>query len=383
MKRQGESSGVEERAIPLALSVIRQSGRNRPADDLLRQTLKLQRGLPPESSRATAHLVFAWFRWRGWFDGAEANESRLAEARALQERFDREPRSFGDEDIEARATPGWVREEMTAPEGWRRALQARPRTWLRARPGTAEQVAAKLNSCRLSEQVPDALEYLGKEDLFCTELFQAGAFEIQDINSQVVGLACDPQPGETWWDACAGEGGKTLHLSALMRNKGLIWASDRAEWRLKRLKQRAARAQVFNYRAAPWDGGPRLPTRTLFDGVLLDAPCTGLGTWHRNPHARWTTTMADVRELAIAQQRLLASVAPSLKPGGRLIYAVCTLTQAETEGVVADFERKFPDFEPHQVRDASGETGRTRVWLWPQDTGGSGMFIAVWRRRKT
>ena len=170
-----------------------------------------------------------------------------------------------------------------------------------------------------------------------------------------------------------------------MRNKGLIWASDRAAWRLKRLKRRAARAQVFNYRAALWDGSPALPTRTLFDGVLLDVPCTGLGTWHRNPHARWTTTPEDVRELAAAQQRLLASVVPSLKPGGRLIYAVCTLTQAETEGVAAEFERTFPDFEPHSVRNphASGTAGQSRVWLWPQETGGSGMFIAAWRRRQT
>ncbi|HEU0010818.1 MAG TPA: RsmB/NOP family class I SAM-dependent RNA methyltransferase, partial [Verrucomicrobiae bacterium] len=183
--------------------------------------------------------------------------------------------------------PGWVQQEVAANAVWKRALQTKPRTWLRARPGTAGEVAGKLKNCRVHERVHDALEYLGREDLFCTELFQSGAFEIQDINSQVVGLSCGAQPGETWWDACAGESGKTLHLSALMRNKGLIWATDRAEWRLKRLKRRAARAQVFNYRAALWDGGPALPTCTLFDGVLLDAPCTGLGTWHRNPHARW------------------------------------------------------------------------------------------------
>jgi len=117
--------------------------------------------------------------------------------------------------------------------------------------------------------------------------------------------------------------------------------------------------------------------------VLLDAPCTGLGTWQRNPHARWTTTLEDVRELAAAQQRLLASVAPALKPGGRLLYAVCTLTQAETEGVAAEFERSLPDFEPFPVPNphASGETGKARVWLWPEETDGSGMFIAAWRRK--
>lgn len=373
---------MDNRAIQLALSVIRQSGRTRPADAVLRETLKQQRGLSPDSSRKTARMVFAWFRWRGWFDGLEADETRLAEAQALQERFDRDPGSFSDEEIEARATPDWVQKEVPARAGWKRALQTKPRTWLRARPGTAAQVAGQLKDCRLSKRVTDALEYSGREDLFCTELFQAGAFEIQDISSQVVGLVCNAQPGETWWDACAGEGGKTLHLSALMRNKGLLWTSDRAEWRLSRLKRRAARAQVFNYRAAPWDGGPGLPTRTLFDGILLDAPCTGLGTWHRNPHARWTSTPEDVRELAAAQQRLLGGIVPALKPGGRLIYAVCTLTRAETEGVAAEFESSFPEMQPLPFRNpqAIDETEEARVWLWPQETDGSGMFIAAWRR---
>src|SRR6185295_17316743 len=128
---------------------------------------------------------------------------------------------------------------------------------------------------------------------------------------------------------CAGEGGKTMHLSALMENKGLIWASDRAAWRLKNLKRRAARAKVFNFRSELWDGGAKLPTKTKFDGILVDAPCSGVGTWQRNPHARWTTTLDDVRELGAVQLQLLDRVAGSLKPEGRLIYSVCTLTRTE------------------------------------------------------
>src|SRR5205823_5977071 len=130
-----------------------------------------------------------------------------------------------------------------------------------------------------SPALPEALVYEGETDLFRTPEFHAGEFEIQDLSSQAVGWLCDPKPGETWWDACAGEGGKLLHLSDLMQNKGLIWASDRAAWRLQKLKRRTARAKVFNYRAALWDGGAKLPTKTKFDGVLVDAPCSGLGTW--------------------------------------------------------------------------------------------------------
>src|SRR5882672_1294244 len=103
-----------------------------------------------------------------------------------------------------------------------------------------------------------------------------------------------------------------------MQNKGLIWATDRAAWRLDSLKRRAARARIFNYRARLWDGGPKLPTKTKFDGVLLDAPCSGIGTWQRNPHARWTTTVDDLRELGELQRRLLSNVAPATQLGGKL-----------------------------------------------------------------
>ena len=94
-----------------------------------------------------------------------------------------------------------------------------------------------------------------------------------------------------------------------------------------------SRAKLFNYRAALWDGSPRLPTKAKFDGILVDAPCSGVGTWQRNPHARWTTTPNDVAELAAVQAKLLGNIASSVKPGGRLVYAVCTLTRAETTAV--------------------------------------------------
>src|SRR6185295_12507460 len=138
-------------------------------------------------------------------------------------------------------------------------------------------VAQRLGNCKRfgSGALADTLEYNGNNDLFRTPEFHEGEFELQDISSQAVGLICNPKPGETWWDACAGEGGKLLHLSGLMENKGLIWASDRAAWRLQKLKRRTARAKVFNYRSAPWNGEAKLPTKTKFDGVLLDAPCSG------------------------------------------------------------------------------------------------------------
>jgi 16S rRNA (cytosine967-C5)-methyltransferase len=233
--------------------------------------------------------------------------------------------------------------------------------------------------------VPDAVRYAGAVDVFRSPAFAGGRCEIQDIASQAVGVVCAPQPGEKWWDACAGEGGKTLHLCDLMQNRGVVWSSDRAAQRLEVLRRRAARAKLFNYRLAPWSGGPRPPTRTLFDGVLVDAPCSGIGTWHRNPHARWTTGPADVGELAAIQEKLLATGALAVRPGGRLAYAVCTLTREETEGVADGFSQTHPQFAPAAFADLFAFAGAvapqvTRVAWEPQVTGGNGMFVAVWRR---
>jgi 16S rRNA (cytosine967-C5)-methyltransferase len=264
-----------------------------------------------------------------------------------------------------------------------RALQSQPLLWLRAKNGQGNILSQKLIDCRpFSPQLPDALEYTGEEDLFRTPEFHQGEFELQDLSSQVVGLVCNPQKGETWWDACAGEGGKLLHLSELMSNSGLIWASDRAEWRLKILRRRAARAKVFNYRSVSWDGGSKLPTRTKFDGVLVDAPCSGVGTWGRNPHARWTIDAEDVKELAALQIQLLSNAAGALKQGGKLIYSICTLLNSETGNVVAAFEKQFPAFQRVTLKNplAKEAAPMSELWLRPQDFGGNGMFIAAWRR---
>src|SRR6185436_1007058 len=245
---------------------------------------------------------------------------QLVAAMELQKRFLARPSAFSDEELAAKAVPDWVKEEVTLSPEWLRALQEEPKLWLRARPGRAGQLARKLGAKRNSAGT-ETLEYNGEEDLLRTPEFHGGEFEIQDISSQLVGLVCNPKASETWWDACAGEGGKTLHLSDLMQNQGLIWASDRAEWRLRSLKRRAGRAKVYNYRSALWDGGAKLPTKTKFVGVLVDAPCTGLGNWQRNPHARWTTTPQDVGELKEVQAKLLAHATAALKPGGKLVYA--------------------------------------------------------------
>jgi 16S rRNA (cytosine967-C5)-methyltransferase len=375
--------------IQFAAGVIRGSAKERPADAVLREVLKADASLTAVQRRAVSQAVFTYYRWRGWHDRKREVEARIAWSLELAERFRENPFTVTAEMLRAKAVPEWLQAEMDCPEPWLRSLQWEPRLWLRSRPGKARELATKLGQCRVERRcvMRDAVEFRGATDLFETPEFKAGVFELQDIGSQAVGVLCAPNPREVWWDACAGEGGKTLHLADLMQGRGQVFASDKAGWRLAKLRQRAARAQVQNYQSAVWDGGADLPFAMKFDGVLVDAPCSGIGTWQRNPHARWTTTASDVCELAALQLRILTHAGTALKPGGKLIYAVCTLTRRETSDVVNAFSKAAPEFEPLLLPPLRVEAvklglkGQPAQFIWPQEFGGNGMFVATWRRK--
>ncbi|HAM71325.1 MAG TPA: RNA methyltransferase [Verrucomicrobiales bacterium] len=386
-RRRADDPEWDARLRRVAVKVLRLCDREHPADAVLRGVLAEERGLSRSEGGEVAQMVFNFHRWRGWLGDDQATadlDSGVREANRLEARHSRSPSSFTDEELIQRSVPPWVVSEVEVTPSWARSLQSPPRLWLRARHGKRDALARTLYDVvpGATQLCPDALEYQGQTDLHRTPEFQSGEFEIQDLSSQAVGHLCAPAPGESWWDACAGEGGKTLHLSDLMGNKGMLWASDRASWRLKKLKQRAARARVFNYRAAPWEGGVRLPTKTLFHGVLVDAPCSGIGTWQRNPHARWSTLPADVQELAAIQLQLLCNAAAALRPGGRLVYSVCTLARAETTGVASAFEARMPGMRPSNLPVtldlAAASPAPHQLWLRPGDFPGNGMFVSAW-----
>jgi len=382
---------ADSKIINNAARVLKLVQAGTPADQALRESLTQDRHYTaPAERRGVSRAVFTYYRWLRWLDPKDSPQKQLEAALVLQERFNKDPAGFKAEALAARAVPDWLKAEMDpVPADWLRQLQREPALWIRAKQGHAVSLAAKLSHSRpaslpqfpaLSSQL-SALSYSGLTDLYRTKEFQAGEFEIQDLASQLVGLACAPQPGETWWDACAGEGGKTMHLSDLMQGKGMLWASDRSVRRLAKLKDRAARAKVFNYRTAVWEGGAKLPTKTKFDGVLVDAPCTGIGTWQRNPHARWTTQPKDVHELAVVQTALLNHIAPSLNSGGRLVYSVCTLTRPETTAVADAFTAAHLEFEPLAVLGSQHSALSSQLFLRPEELNANGMFIAQWRRK--
>jgi 16S rRNA (cytosine967-C5)-methyltransferase len=176
-------------------------------------------------------------------------------------------------------------------------------------------------------------------------LIKDGLVEVQDEGSQLIALSCEPTSKMTVLDYCAGAGGKTLALSAEMHNKGQLFACDIHEWRLKRAKERARRAGVHNVRFQKADD-PKFLKRHLnfFDRVLVDAPCSGTGTWRRNPDMKFKTTADDIRELQLLQRTILAKTAPLVRQGGWLIYATCSVLKAENHDQIAFFLENNPGF---------------------------------------
>ncbi|WP_277111291.1 RsmB/NOP family class I SAM-dependent RNA methyltransferase [Chryseobacterium taklimakanense] len=196
------------------------------------------------------------------------------------------------------------------------------------------------------KQYPDAVQLEEKKNVFLTSAFKDGLFEVQDASSQKIGEMLDVQEGMRVVDACAGAGGKTLHLAALMKNKGQIIALDIYEWKLAELKRRAKRAGAHN-----------IETRTITDNkvikrlqekadrLLIDAPCSGLGVLKRNPDSKWKIDQEFIDRIKGEQQQILQDYSKILKKGGRMVYATCSILPSENNEQVEKFLENNPDFK--------------------------------------
>jgi 16S rRNA (cytosine967-C5)-methyltransferase len=217
-----------------------------------------------------------------------------------------------------------------------------------------------------------------------------GAYQLQDQASMLIAHLLAPQPGERVLDACAAPGGKTTHLAALANNRAEIMALDISAARLALVEQSALRLGTQGISCRAWDltAAPDFLSKESFDGILVDAPCSGLGTLRRNPESRWRRQAADLKVNAERQLAILNRAAPLLRIGGRLVYSLCTFTQEETDGVVQHFLAAHPDFEridlrlqvPDAWRELFDEQGALHTW--PHRHGGMDAFFAVGFRRK-
>ncbi|MBQ0769144.1 MAG: RsmB/NOP family class I SAM-dependent RNA methyltransferase [Bizionia sp.] len=195
------------------------------------------------------------------------------------------------------------------------------------------------------EGYPDALKLKERANVFTTDAFQNGWFEVQDASSQLVAEFLQVKPGMKVVDTCAGAGGKTLHMAALMENKGQIIAMDIYENKLKELKRRAKRAGAHNIEFRVIDSTK--PIKKLYDKadcVLIDAPCSGLGVLRRNPDAKWKLRPEFIEKIKKTQQEILEQYSRMVKPGGKLVYATCSILPSENENQVKAFLESNKEF---------------------------------------
>ena len=245
---------------------------------------------------------------------------------------------------------------------------------------------------------PMGLRIAGKPALNKLDVFTRGAFEVQDEGSQLLAMLLDAKRGEMVVDFCAGAGGKTLAIGAGMRSTGRLYAFDTSAHRLEALKPRLARSGLSNVHPAAIaherdDRVKRLAGK--IDRVLVDAPCSGLGTLRRNPDLKWRQSPGSVQETTVRQAAILQSAARLLKSGGRLVYATCSFLPEENEAIAQAFSAGHTEFVPVdaggilsglKVEGASslcsgGQSGQAYLRLWPHRHATDGFFAAIWEKK--
>lgn len=242
-------------------------------------------------------------------------------------------------------------------------------------------------ACPLS---PHGIRLADKPALNRHPLFLDGTIEVQDEGSQLLSLLMQPRRGELVVDFCAGAGGKTLHLGAMMRSTGRLYAYDVSERRLANLRPRAARAGLSNVHPVLIDSESDSRLKRMAgkaDRVLVDAPCSGLGTLRRNPDLKWRQTPASVLEMVERQKAILAAAARLVRIGGRLVYATCSVLDEENEAVVSDFLAQHPDFERLDAGNLLARQGveaelGDSLRLWPHMHGTDGFFAVAMTRNQ-
>ena len=394
-----------------------------PADSMLHHFFRAHPAMGQHDRAFIAEGVFAWLRRRRSLEflAGTTSPARLALAvivRELSSSIRELQESLKRDDIEwlrgfkARAAtplepavaadlPDWLWERLGEAYGEEeraalaRALSTPAPLDLRTNPLKTTREAARAGLAASGfDAVPTpysplGLRLAGRPALNRHPLFLDGSIEVQDEGSQLVGWLVAPRRTEMIADFCAGAGGKTLLLGAMMRSQGRLYAFDVSEKRLAKLKPRLARSGLSNVHPQLLENERDIRVKRLagkLDRVLVDAPCTGFGTLRRNPDLKWRQTQAGLAELTAKQSSILAAAATLVKPGGRLVYATCSILPEENEAIIATFVAAHPAFAtvpvaPELARAGIAlDTGDTLKVL-PHRHGCDGFFAAVLERR--
>jgi 16S rRNA (cytosine967-C5)-methyltransferase len=364
------------------------------ADTLIARYFSTRRYAGSKDRRAVRELVYAAIRRAGEVpdSGRAAMVGLAREDVAIAAGFDGSahgPAPIADDELAAKAgtAPAWIGKRFRASDidpAEAAALVERAPLDLRVNvlKGGSLDLFADLGAEPIPG-LPNALRLPSGTSIEASEAFRGGLVEVQDAGSQIVTLAATAAPGMGVIDLCAGAGGKSLALAAMMANQGIILATDTDRGRLSRLPQRAERggASIIETRLlnpnsesealADWNGRA--------DVVLIDAPCSGTGTWRRNPEARWRLTPARIERLVDTQRRLLSIAAPLVKPGGALVYIVCSLFDEEGAAQITRFLSGHPGWVTEQPMPFGRERGPGRR-LTPLHDATDGFFVARLRR---
>ncbi len=299
--------------------------------------------------------------------------------------------------------PGWFRGHCAAIFSGREleAQLRRAPLWLRLQTANPQSVFDEFDHrgwhWRASTALPNAVELRDEVDVTQSSAWRDGQVEVQDLGSQMILAAVTPGRNEWWLDACAGAGGKTLQLARLLGPHGHVTAHDVRGSALQELRRRAARAAApcepvrtvtppGNSRPSSFETGyapialSSAPPTGSFDGVLVDAPCSGSGTWRRAPHLKWISSEAAVARAAVVQERLLAHYATLVRPGGRLVYATCSLSSLENEAVAGRFLDRHPHFRAEPLGSTFGAEPRgPGILILPGLHDSDGFYVASLR----
>ena len=391
-----------------------------PADETLSGYFRRERALGPQERAFVAEATFAVLRRRRSLEaaaGSSSPEALIAAAalrvlglslRLLDGLIDvqlaQRIRGFNSKDLSpaVRADlPDWLWDRLATEYGDAEAqrigqgmLNAAPLD-LRVNLEKAERDLARARlaadgiESNPTPYSPAGLRVAGKPAINRHALFREGVVEVQDEGSQLLAWLLAPRRGEMVADYCAGAGGKTLAIAMLMRGTGRIYAMDVSARRLAALAPRAARAGVTNVHSIVLSGENDARAKRLagkIDRVLVDAPCSGFGTLRRNPDLKWRHAPRDIAELAAKQQGILAAAARLVTPGGRLVYATCSILRQENEAIADAFAAANPAFDPiscDELLAAQRIALRTgpQLRLWPHAHGTDGFFAAAFQRR--
>jgi 16S rRNA (cytosine967-C5)-methyltransferase len=389
-----------------------------PADQLLSRYFRSHRNLGQNERAFIAETVFAVLRRKRSLEAAAGSaqpQPLIAaallrvlgfSARALEGLFDeallrriREARSDTASHAVRADLPDWLWDQLAKEYGDDEALRLAQGllnpapldlrvNLARIERGEAMQkLAADGLPAQETPYSPAGLRLADKPAINRHPLFADGLVEVQDEGSQLLAWLLAPRRGEMIADYCAGAGGKTLAAAMLMRGTGRLYAMDVSAQRLAALRPRAARAGITNVHAVVLGEDDARARRLAgkLDRVLVDAPCSGFGTLRRNPDLKWRHGPDAVAELAAKQRRILQAGARLVKPGGRLVYATCSILREENDAVADDFQREHPEFrslpcsELLAAQRVALDTGE-RLRLWPHLHGTDGFYAAAFER---